>query len=52
MANEKKSVAVRVNVTPELHAVLEAKAEQADVSVAHVIRTAIRFYLTDQEATS
>jgi hypothetical protein len=42
-----KSSAIRVNVTPALHAELERIANLHDVSVAHVVRRAIRAYLME-----
>lgn len=40
-----KTEPLRVNVTPELRAALVRIANRHDVSVAHVIRAAIRAYL-------
>jgi len=43
---DNKTESVRVNVTPEVRRALEEIAEQDDISVAHVIRQAIKFFLT------
>ena len=46
--NESKTESLRVNITPELRKALEAIAAQHDVSVAHVVRRAIRLYLQEK----
>ena len=40
-----KSVSVRVAMTPDQYAALQAEARVSDVSVAHVVRAAVRWYL-------
>ena len=51
MAIKVKSSALRVNVTPEVSAELERLAEEEDVSVAHVVRKALRLYLDEIDKT-
>jgi 2-keto-3-deoxy-6-phosphogluconate aldolase len=43
-----KSVQVRFNTTPQLHAALVEVATRHDVPVAHIIRHALRDYLKGQ----
>ncbi len=45
MAVQAKSAAIRFNITPAIQAKLVALAEQRDVSVAQIVREAIRDYL-------
>lgn len=44
---EQKTETVSVPLTPALRAELDRIAAHHDVSLAHVIRRAIRFYLND-----
>ena len=45
MSTTIKSSGIRVNVTPQMSSKLERLAREEDVSVAHVVRKAIRLYL-------
>ena len=45
----RKSVSLRLNITEALHAELERIATMHDVSVAHVVRRAIRLYLEEND---
>jgi hypothetical protein len=45
---EVKEVALRIAVTPAMHAAILAEAEKHDVSAAHIVRAALRGYLKDK----
>ncbi len=45
MAIQAKSAAIRLNVTPAMQAALVGLAEKRDVSVAQIVREAVRDYL-------
>lgn len=44
-----KSVPLRVNITPALRDELERVSKKQDVSIAHLVRWAIKLYLKKEE---
>lgn len=46
---ERRTESLRVQVTVELKELVVAEAKRDDVSEAHVVRRALRFYFTTKE---
>jgi hypothetical protein len=49
MATVTKTAALRVNVTPEVHAQVEAEASRLETSGAAVVRRALTLYFNREE---